>query len=982
MADEIPTFEPDQPSVEDALPSNAETLQAVEQAIPTFEPDDPLTIQGPPEEFNEIPIFIPEAPEPGEGGIFRGLLTPPEPIENDLRGAFKSGVIQETLTGNIALGTEKLIREQILGQDFQAPPPFIPKTTAEEVAKFTGSFFDPALGPIGKVAGAVIKPFITPAASASVKLGKKFGLNKALRRALFRTSVAGATGVAQFGSFAGASEALRQSVNDEEFDVEKIAINAALGGAAGAFFNPGFAALGRAMKKTATKKQLIAKARFEAKPAGALPTIASQEQVRSAGQLINTLDSLDNNMKLGFEKLGRGGLSKIEERSLKQSILKTDARKSRLENDFLETINGPEYRALRTAQQAMPDAEIIVAGQKVNAWKKSISPRNVVVTPEELNFYMGLQDRTITSVAQAPVTDIVRLTHEIDGTIRGRVMREVVEPSLNASTAKLVEEQALRKSIDEAAKRLPNKSTKRLAQLFDQAEGKAQLTDIKGEEIDFLNFTNKTYSSLIDRINEVNSRYNLPLVKKRKNYITHLVDLKDQSDLGIFPGEILSKKATTFPFQKRTGELTRKNPIESLDAYVGPALRRIHMTQPASDALARVQVMPPRLRKAYTNWIEGPVLGGIDPKDKFFLNEPMQTILKGAETLSAGLTGSVILGSLNVAVQQPSQTLATALQTGVRNTVRGLAQGLKTVPKELADQSNFLTARSIFQESVALKRPAFKKFQSFAGGLVESADRFVARSTWNAAYIQGREKMQLSPEASIRYADTIGQMLHANYRELYKPPLLRGKTGKAFFPFQSFAVNMWNHITRDPKVLAELRNTSKAREVMKVVGAMLGTNQIYDALGLPPPFKIGSETIPFAGQLKFGVPSPPIDLAVTEFKGVQGIEESKKADLNRSIIGNLYLMGLADDPEIREEAFDKLKGIGLKRFIPMGSQILNTVEGLEAAQQGYYEVGHEDVDIEGLDKTISILLGPRKTKAFRELQKEKKVERRERLLGK
>jgi hypothetical protein len=161
-------------------------------------------------------------------------------------------------------------------------------------------------------------------------------------------------------------------------------------------------------------------------------------------------------------------------------------------------------------------------------------------------------------------------------------------------------------------------------------------------------------------------------------------------------------------------------------------------------------------------------------------------------------------------------------------------------------------------------------------------------------------------------------------------------------------------------VLAELSGRGKVTEFFKAVGAMAGTNQLYKALGMPEPFSVTS-SIPLLGSAKFGIPSPPLEFVAKEVKGVLS---EKEADQRASILGNLFLVAFSEDAEDREKALVNLTKVG-SRFVPMGTQIKNSIEGILAAQDGYWSVGREVVDLDELDKMVAVALGPGKTPAAR-----------------
>lgn len=667
--------------------------------------------------------------------------------------------------------------------------------------------------------------------------------------------------------------------------------------------------------------------------------------------------------------------------------------------EFQDIIEGPAFKQLQEAKDHLGSRTVQVNGRAVPAFEQTLSRRGIVVKPEEASQLLGAADIPKFQSSAFGTQDIIRLAQTADkGQLRGPVRQLIVEPVENA--ARKFEQEAVRYETDLANKIKElalDLSPERQRLLFRVAEGRELPARLTFAERDFVNYTKKLYSDLFDKMNNINAVFGLPQIAKRQNYVTHLQELNFLQKLGVGPemadkleglaSPFARKVRTSFAFEKeRLGGEFQENLVNAVQGYLRPSLRRINMQQAASAVQTRARFLPPNMRKAVDNWIQGPVLGGLDPKDMSLIQSGAEPVLRAAEGLSSVLTRGAIAGNLRIAVQQPSQVLATAVTTGIRPMLRGLGAAFVQPPKQLLRTSTFLTGRTIRDELVPVTSSTLKTFDKFAGAITEYTDRYVARASWYAGFMRAKE-LGLSDQASVRMADDIGRMLHGSYQQYLKPAILRGRSGRAFLPFQTFTFNLWNFLTKDPRILAEMKNSSKLRETLKVVAGIVATNQIYDAMGLPAPFAltipkeatlpesiraVGESTkmIPLVGSVLGGRnPSPTLDLAAQEVSGIVNPDGN-----NQAIFGNLAKAIFTDDEDERDKALVQA-GSKAGRLLPVGSQLVNTITGLMAAQKGYYSVGHSEVDLDELDKAMAVLLGPTATTPVRE-------EFRQRALGK
>jgi hypothetical protein len=124
-----------------------------------------------------------------------------------------------------------------------------------------------------------------------------------------------------------------------------------------------------------------------------------------------------------------------------------------------------------------------------------------------------------------------------------------------------------------------------------------------------------------------------------------------------------------------------------------------------------------------------------------------------------------------------------------------------------------------------------------------------------------------------------------------------------------------------------------------------------------------TQTVPLGRALEFGTPSPFINTLVTEFR------EPEKAVLRNSM---LYFS--TDDMKQKEESAKALKRFG-SQFLPAGTQIFKTIDGVEAARNGYVNYAGKVVILDDKDRKLAPVLGPYNTPTIRKLREEKEVEK-------
>lgn len=688
---------------------------------------------------------------------------------------------------------------------------------------------------------------------------------------------------------------------------------------------------------------------------------------------------------------------------LDNALLKNKQRYEQLIREGQQTLESPAYKALSEAKAELGQKIVKLDGREVVAYNKAISKQGAFVSPQEIEALQN-QARPVGKFAAGPFspTDHLRLLQEADGfQAQGPMYKLLFEPMEQAAIAReratLIETNNFRNLVNDLG--IGNLSRDRKALLFDVADGKIPATEagLSDGEQKFLNYIAGKYNTWLSQINNIRAKLGYDPIKARKNYITHIREFNlyeklgfglDTADATPALNKFSKKLKARFAFeQERLGGKAIKDPIQAFESYIDPAMKQINYTEPAAVLHARTNfIADPNLRQAQRRVINEAFLGGLDFKDQALYEAGLAPVLQAAENLSSVVSRGVILGNIKVISSQPSQILATVKETGVWPTLIGLKRGAQSVSPELSKASSFLTLRKISDDLVPIKQGILKKPGQFATSLLEFADKYVARASWHAGFAKA-QSLGLDLEASVKYADDIGRMLHANYNSIYKAPIARGKIGRAALPLQTFAFNAWNHLVRDPKVLAELKNTSRLRETMKVLGAMIATNQVYEQLGIPTPFEISLPenltpedvaasakefafgNIPLARSLQYGTPAPALSLV------------TKEAQFGKqSILKNSYLAVFSEDEEKREEATKQLKKLGAP-YVPGGLQAYKVLEGLNAARDGFVQYGKTVIPLTEQDKKLAPIFGVYQTPSVRKARKERELKEIRKSLG-
>jgi hypothetical protein len=514
----------------------------------------------------------------------------------------------------------------------------------------------------------------------------------------------------------------------------------------------------------------------------------------------------------------------------------------------------------------------------------------------------------------------------------------------------------------------------RSSRMFDYAEGKISLKEagLTAEEQTVVGYVKDTYASMLKSINTVRVKHALKPIPERKDYMTHVKEMTLLQDMGINIGNaetkalnsvVASSQNPVFRFAKaRTGGEFDKDIISSFQSYINPAMRSIHFTTPGAQNEAYAAILKSsekpglvNLGNYYDQWTRDTLYSNSTGLDKAISEWGGDAMLATFDTINRLTSKGAILGNVSTMALQPSTLLSTVSLSGKRS--------LATFFKVMKPESNaFIMKNSkemaMREMSLEISESAMSKVENGFNYVNKAIDLQMVKHAWMSGY----EKMVskgFGHDAAVRYGDYLATTTQATYNKMFTPAIMRHKLFKPFSQFQTFGFNLWNTLVADTQnVAAHQGKKVSLKRLAKLTAGMVGTNAIYEEMGLPSPYEI---TLP-VGYDEKGFKWQPEKMSAGIIPVVSGVGKfgpSISVRLGTSIAKLIS----TDDPTERKRALKSLAKVG-PLLIPMGNQIKKTTEGLMAVADGSFSIGQKEIKIEGLtEQARAILLGPRRTVA-------------------
>lgn len=432
--------------------------------------------------------------------------------------------------------------------------------------------------------------------------------------------------------------------------------------------------------------------------------------------------------------------------------------------------------------------------------------------------------------------------------------------------------------------------------IFDYIEGnktKKELTNEYGKETvakidNYKKETRKLYDSLLERVNETFARFGEPTVAKRKDYLTHINELRNKpnfagemfgrlrnSALGEadgktrsgVPAEISGRTGDFEPrkrwnpfFQERKGsDNFKKDPFEAVDAYIEPSLYNIHMTETAVRARAVETAIrtankfenefdPKTVKKGMekefsekfkdTNvdkvvnaWQEyaNALAGKTNALDRWATDKGGDTaepILRGWQGLQRIGGRATILGNAQSVLSQTLGIPSTIADAGAFNTIKALKNNV--LNDKAIEKSRFVQSRITNVQS-PISSNATKALDALGMPLQVVEQEFV-KLTWYAEYEAAKQK-GFKGDNAIREADRLTERVVAGRGIADKPEIYRSTIANGFLQY-TLEVNAQNQkFWKDFNTTQKVKYMTGAFVMNAIMGALTGFEPLPDFIG-------------------------------------------------------------------------------------------------------------------------------------------------------
>ena len=892
--------------------------------------------------------------------------------------AFKYG-IKTNITSNVIKGLARTLGDTQSQEKFDrwlpTPEGYKPQGFMQHVSSLAGSLLDPTT-------------FLVP-------IGKGLTLAQHLGQA------------ALVGGALGAGQTASEQFAKGDYDPEDIIKSGAFGAAGGAALG-GLTRLIPSSKVGAVEQEAMSI--FE-KPAVKGLTALEPEQTAESKEIIGLLKE-----KAKWESVAKNQFALSIDDTLPKEAQDVAASKYAAASfsleknaaDLVDHQGSDAYKAVTAAHKELLSSTVTDKGQVFDMLDNFVSSHNKQLDPAYM-IQAATQDDIPARFSSAwGWKDMPRIMEYLDKSARGFLKKNIYEPVVGAKATADAEELAVKTTLDKLTSALPDQSAERMSSLVDVIENKATpevQASLTADEQKWVNNWKTTAYDLWQRENLARIRNGQDPVGFVKDYFSHAANVNKMEEWGLKTPQEL--EAYVSPLQKkqivaghtysRTGEMQdyiKSDPLKVMNDYIGNALKIVHMTDPAAETQARAAALvnSPNLRATIDKWVNGAVMGGRDPKDASAINNGLQNVVKFVGKATNLYTAGVIAGNLVIPFEKMSMTLPQIMATGLGASLKGAMRLFDPLSKDLEQQSPYLVSR-FYKNELPQVGGLFGKFNEFANTIITNTDNAFTRACWHAAMEKGKLN-NLSTEASIRYADFLAQKFHVAYNDMNKPAILRGTVGRALFPFQTFTFNMWNLVMHDNKVLGSLQGISSQQQFAQMIGSMVATNAIFNAVGAPEPFKmtgvqtkfggVGIPNVPLLTTANGGLPTPTLGLPYKEVEGVLGLMQGNTDNLKNTLTGNLLKVAFHDDPDERSKALGEVAKFGGK-FLPMGQQIANSWDGIQAVKDGSVAYGKDEVPLGNKalipDNFRAILLGPHRTGAYEEAHRQQQINRVRQVFG-
>lgn len=389
------------------------------------------------------------------------------------------------------------------------------------------------------------------------------------------------------------------------------------------------------------------------------------------------------------------------------------------------------------------------------------------------------------------------------------------------------------------------------------------------------------YEDLHTRLNETRAAIGRKPIPKMEKYAPFFAQENFYDSIGqIFKGEKLTRSpvnlvtdgldaiahrhkpstvdATHFAHLKR-GKLRRGtklelDPLKQYARYSNNAIRHIH-TSPINAFIKEFttkNMIDPKTGKSYNMSMHNPELAEfLGAWSNHIAGVPNvllpKKLSKGIRKMSSNFTAAVLGWSARTVLVQPSSLLATGVEFGIPQTMKGLADTIsrKKVPIDKSRELGPRVHDAFLMDTVdKLSAPGVTKpWRMFKAGALKGmsyVDYIAAEATWRTAYNSiKKSKKGVSDLEAIRFADDAVIRTQGAGDPGAVSPAQMNALGRAATLWQTFTINQANFIAKEVLGIKnpDLNNAKVMGRVAKyVVGAGLINMLFQEGMGMQGPF--------------------------------------------------------------------------------------------------------------------------------------------------
>jgi hypothetical protein len=446
---------------------------------------------------------------------------------------------------------------------------------------------------------------------------------------------------------------------------------------------------------------------------------------------------------------------------------------------------------------------------------------------------------------------------------------------------------------------------------------------LDGQPVELSNAQSKVAQEVKGHYAEWANKIGLPQENRVSDYLTHIFEPDFANNKRIFPEELakildyITPNKEFNPFlEKRTGAKGYKlDYLEAMDAYVYRSARKLHLDEPLGNAASFVENMPGQAAKYTDDFLKNFKNRPTDLEKAINQNiiDPLPAWLKQklgnrpVNKLISGVTGQVYRGTIGLNLTSPLKNLTqfvnTYSQLGERYTAEGYVRLLRKGSVDELVNNHVLDDIIIAEYKNVGMRSKVAKMDKVLFYLFELTEKINRGS----AYFGAKAKFLnegVGELKAIEMAKDLVRKTQFGYGKLHTPLALQSPIGKLGFQLSTFAIKQAEFVggmVKNKETLPIIRYVLASLAIVYASKKFLG-----NVLGLEYTDALFKNAMPHLGPIP-------------------------------QYTSNFFKYATAKDDNEKEYYADKLKRAAFGLFVPAGSQMTKTYEGLTTVGKGYSE---------------------------------------------